>query len=478
MASSYRTACFLVLLLVAAFAASVDAADRTSIPVGAAKIDVTRRGPVVLAGYGSRATEHEGIDTRLWARAMVLGDKQPVALVVLDSCGVPRKVVARLAERLAQHGIPQDRLVVAATHTHNAPTLVGYATVLWSGRTTAEQDRHIEQYTAYVIERMESAVVTALASREPLYLEWAQGRATFGGNRRVLNDGKWAGFGFQRDGPVDHSLPVLAARDAADTVKAVWANYACHCTTVGARNRVGGGWAGFANEWIEERFPHAVSLMTSGCGADVGPQPSGSLGLAEQHGRTVADEVNRLLAGNTTRLSHDIDVASRQIRLPLTAPPSREHWEQQLRDGGFAGELAKRVLAKLDRTGSIPTHVDYPLSVWTFGDDLAIVFLAGEVVVDYSVRLNRELDRSRLWISTLANAMPGYIPSQRILAEGGYEADFSQVYYAQPSRYAPQIEDVLVTAVKNLVGRRFAAGANQKPAPFHRIPTDDTVAVP
>ena len=43
--------------------------------IGVAKVDVTPKGPVVLAGYGGRTTEHEGIDTKLWARAMVMGNK-------------------------------------------------------------------------------------------------------------------------------------------------------------------------------------------------------------------------------------------------------------------------------------------------------------------------------------------------------------------------------------------------------------------
>jgi hypothetical protein len=323
---------------------------------------------------------------------------------------------------------------------------------------------------------MESAVSAALKAREPMQLEWAQGRVTFGGNRRVLKDGKWAGFGFQRNSPVDHSLPVLAARDAAGQVRAVWANYACHCTTVGSVNRVGGDWAGFANASMEKEFPNAVSLMTIGCGADIGPQPSGSLQIAEQHGRSVAAEVKKLLSEQTKQLLAEPKVTSRRIKLPLVEPPPRQYWEEQLRRGGFQQQLAKMILGKLGQSGSIAREVDYPLSVWTFGDDLAMVFLAGEVVVDYSVRLNRELDWSRLWISAWANEMPGYIPSRRVLEEGGYEAEFSQVYYAQPGRYAAEIEDILVTAVKEVVGDRFAALEDQQPAPFHRLPSGESQA--
>ncbi len=433
------------------------AANSPNIPIGVAKVDVTPTVPVLLGGYGNRTQEYEGIDEKLWARALVIGEEKPVAVVVLDNCGVPRTAVDRLAARLIQHRITRDRLVVAATHTHTAPTLVDYAPIVWQGRTTPEQDRQTQAYTDFAISQMEKAIVDALANREPMSLEWAQGRVGFGGNRRMLSDNRWTGFGHQLDGPVDHSLPVLAARDAQGTVRAIWANYACHCTTIGARNFVGGDWAGYANAGIESLFPEAVSLMTIGCGADIGPQPSGELQMARQHGQSIADEVQRLLSEKMIPLRRPPTTDSRHIQLPLQPIPSRKHWESELQKPGFHGQLAKLLLKRLDETGTLASEVDYPLSVWRFGDDLAMVFLAGEVVVDYSVRLKHELDFKRLWITAWANGMPGYIPSRRILAEGGYEAEFSQVYYAQPGVYAPQVEEILVEAVKELVGGAHVA---------------------
>ena len=68
--------------------------------VGAAKIDVTPLNPVVLAGYGSRTKEFEGIDTRLWARCLVIGKTTPVVIVALDNAGVPAEIRARLLARL------------------------------------------------------------------------------------------------------------------------------------------------------------------------------------------------------------------------------------------------------------------------------------------------------------------------------------------------------------------------------------------
>ncbi len=96
---------------------------------------------------------------------------------------------------------------------------------------------------------------------------------------------------------------------------------------------------------------------------------------------------------------------------------------------------------------------------------MAIVFLAGEVVVDYSVRLKKGLDWRRLWLNGWCNDVPSYIPSRRVLAEGGYEADFSQVYYALPGPYAPELEDQIVQQVTSLVGPSYANNQPGRPAP-------------
>ena len=441
--------------------------------VGAAKIDVTPTHPVVLAGYGGRQGEHTAVDTPLWARALVIGDAKPVAIVTLDNCGVPAAVRQQVLERLAGHGMTSDRLVISCTHTHNAPNLKGYASILWAGRLDEEQQNHVAQYTAFVIEKMAAAVIAALKRREPMTLAWGRGRLTFGGNRRVLNNGQWAGFGFQRNGPVDHSLPLLVARDRQEKIRAVWANYACHCTTAGSANRINGDWAGFAGAALDREFPESVGLVSIGCGADVGPQPSGSLDLARQHGESLATEAARVISDGLTSLKQPPVATSARLQLPIDAPQSREFWDEQLRQGGFHNQLAQVMISRLQGAGEIPRQVNYPLTVWKFGDELMMVFMAGEVCVDYSVLLNAKLDWRRLWLTAWSNDMPGYIPSRRVLEEGGYEAEFSQVYYAQPGRYLPEIQDVVIEGVDALAGPTFRAADGQEPPDFHRLPSGE-----
>ena len=86
--------------------------------------------------------------------------------------------------------------------------------------------------------------------------------------------------------------------------------------------------------------------------------------------------------------------------------PTRAQWEEKAKRTDAIGHHARVTLEKLDRKETLLTKIEYPIQTWSFGDTLAMVFLSGEVVVDYSLRLKKELDGQRLWINAYANAAP------------------------------------------------------------------------
>ena len=118
---------------------------------------------------------------------------------------------------------------------------------------------------------------------------------------------------------------------------------------------------------------------------------------------------------------------------------------------------AKVQLAQLDAGKKLATEVTYPVQTWKFGNTLAMVFLPGEVVVDYSLRLKKELDSTRLWINAYSNDAPAYIPSERILKEGGYEGGGAMIYYNLPAPFAAGLEDKIVAAVHAQLDDNFKA---------------------
>lgn len=104
-------------------------------------------------------------------------------------------------------------------------------------------------------------------------------------------------------------------------------------------------------------------------------------------------------------------------------------------------------LREIDAGRPLSPTYPYPVGEWKLGDDIQWIFLGGEVVVDYAVRLKRERRGSKTWVVGYANDVMAYIPSRRVLQEGGYEGGGAMVYYGLPTIWAPEVEQLIVDAV-------------------------------
>ncbi len=440
---------------------AMSAKDNT-IPVGVAQVDITPDYPIRLSGYGSRRTESEGIIQRLSAKALAIGDdaEEPVVMITVENCGLPDELSEEVSERIKQKtGISRARFVACFSHTHSAPCLTNAAPFIFGSDIPPDQQEKIDRYTRQLAAWMESVALQALDNREPCQLAWNVGELRFAKNRRT------------EGGPVDYSLPMIRVTDTAGNLRAVWASYACHCTTLaGSDNHICGDWAGYAQEAIQDANPGVTALITIGCGADANPasrmmpMPDGQsevfmtrLAYAKEHGQTLAHEVQRLLQNELIPLSNVPTASFERVNLPFDTLPTLAEWQARAAEGGAIGYHAQKHLEQLQTGQAVRTEISYPIQVWTFGDELAVVFLASEVVVDYSLRLKRELDAARLWIGAYANAFPGYIPSERVLAEGGYEGGGAMLYFGQPTHFAPGVEQLVIDTVHRLLPSGFLA---------------------
>ena len=104
-------------------------------------------------------------------------------------------------------------------------------------------------------------------------------------------------------------------------------------------------------------------------------------------------------------------------------------------------------------TGRLPASQAEPVQVWTFGPDLTLVALGGEVVVDYAVRLAREFPDRRIWVAGYSNDVFGYVPSRRVLREGGYEGGDAMIYYGRPGPFTEDVEEIIVRECHRLMRR-------------------------
>jgi hypothetical protein len=436
---------------------AADSTPPNAMEVGVAQVDITPDYPVRLHGFGGRRAESEGVTQRIWAKALAIGDPQlgPAVLITADNLGVSDEITRTIAERLAgKVGLKRERLSITASHSHTAPMLKGVAPTIFGTEIPSEHQAHIDRYTREFTDKLEQAALAAIRDIRPGRLFWGMGLAKFAINRRTAG------------GPVDHDLPVLVVRDPGEQVRAIYFSYACHCVTL-SHNKISGDWLGYALEQVQAKFPGAVALASVGCGADSNPR-SGVTGakveIASEQGQQIATEVARLLNGRLTLLTNRPQTRLARIELPFAPARTRAEWEARARSKDAVGHQARVSLARLDQGQSLPTQIDYPVQTWLFGDQLAMVFLPGEVVVDYSLRLKRELARERIWVNAYANDSPCYIPSERVLQEGGYEGGDAMIYYDQPQKLAPGLEQKIVDAVRAQIPKSYVKSAAASPA--------------
>ncbi len=147
-----------------------------------------------------------------------------------------------------------------------------------------------------------------------------------------------------------------------------------------------------------------------------------------------------------------------EIPLPLNEPPSRADLVAQTGRGRETDKYnAATQLARLDRGESLLRQIDYPIQTWTFGDSFCMNFLAGEVCVDYALRLKSLFDHERFWLNAYSNDFCSYIPSERLVREGGYGGGSEVPYFALPSTLKSGLEQLIVDEVLRQVPDSFLA---------------------
>jgi hypothetical protein len=216
-----------------------------------------------------------------------------------------------------------------------------------------------------------------------------------------------------------------------------------------------GDYPGFAQIELEKTHPGAIALFWAGCGADQNPLPRRKVELAQKYGKQLADSVEAVLATKMQPLAGSWSGVYREVDLPYHEVPSREKLVQDTMNANkFEANRAKHLLKELEAKGSLRGQYPYPIQVWRLGGEVTWVTLGGEVVVDYALRLKKDLTPGKTWVMGYANDVMAYIPSLRVLKEGGYEGGGAMIYYGLPSIWSTRVEELIIENVKQLAKSR------------------------
>lgn len=460
--------------------ASIQAQEEASASVensgwkaGTAKTVITPPEDMWMAGYAARDKPSEGKLHDLWAKAMALQDAggNRILLITTDIIGVDRDLSVSICNRLGEvYGLSRKNIVLSCSHTHSGP-VINHNLALAYPPFDESQVKQIENNRSFISEQIIAVAGRAINNLEPVRLSSGVGIARFAVNRR---ENRWNDemlYSPDLKGPSDHVVQVIRVSDPTDLPVALLFGYSCHATTL-MINQWSGDYPGFAQIELEKSYPGLTAMFFAGFGADQNPMPRREISLAEQYGKELAIAVEQVIKQPMRQLTPSIQTIYNEIELELSSPPTAEELENILDDGA---DWEKRWAALMkEKTASgerFPlSYPNYPIQSWQLGEQ-SLVVLGGEVVVDYAFALRDTLGTD-LMLMGYANDVMTYIPSERILSEGGYEGKTAMWVYGHHGTWLPGIEEKIVNEVVRQVkqirdGEPVEIGKQVQTGSFH-----------
>lgn len=390
--------------------------DDNDLKAGIGVVDITPTESVILAG-SPEARGSEGIDTRLYVRALVLsmGDKT-LAIITLDTLKYPANLVLQAQQMIEEKtGIPAKNIIITASHTHSAP--------LWT------------YYSDQLVSPIAKSVVLAQQNLSSSKIAIGSGVAQgISQNRRVIKDGSaWNRWvlpaeeynKYLEEGPADPEFKILAIFDKVGNIKAVVHNFACHATNTLSR-LVSADFPGDVANYLQKKLGSQVTTFyLTGPSGDVNPIPNSS----QQHfanilGEQIVQTLSKLEPINEPTL----EIINRELM--VTGRPNPIFAESEIALKWPSTLEMFRSSFKQTLSKSPQKH---PLSITgiKIGNDFAIISSPDELFN----RIGMNIKNLSPFINTMVigqtNGAVGYIPTLNSFNNGGYETWFGEHSYLQ-----------------------------------------------
>jgi len=420
--------------------------------VGVARIPITPEIPVWLTGDVSRNKPSTEILHDLWAKALVIeeNEKSRIIIVTTDIIGLSRNISEKVTQRVIKmYGIDRSQLILNSSHNHSGPIIWPVLSITYN-LNNADQQAAI-QYSEKLADDIVSVIDMAINNLTMMQLSIGHGSVSFAINRRESTD-KGVIIGINPDGPVDHDVPVLKISDLNGKLRAVLFGYACHNAT-SSTYMVNGDYAGFAQIELEKSNPDVIAMFLSGCGGDQVPFPRGigiTTILASQFGRSLANAVQKALESKLLPVRPPIQTHFTITNLEFT-PFNPKIFRKELSSSDIYKQKRARLMLESYKQGREIKTIPYSVQAVRFNNDFTILALSDEVVIDYSLTLKKKYPQENMFVAAYCNEVRCYIPSRRVLAEGGYEPETSMIYYGLPGPFADNIEDKILHAVDQVM---------------------------
>ena len=415
--------------------------------IGTGRTVITPNEPTWMAGYSSRTSPSEGKLHDLWAKALLLEDARGnrSLLITMDILGVSKDFSDELRNLInRKYNLNNSQIILSSSHTHSGPVISRALQYIYP---MTEQDwKVVDKYTEQLKEKLVELVDQAIKNLQPAHIYTQNGITRFQVNRRNNRENSITPT-TELKGPNDYAVPVIKIESPDKQLLAVVFGYACHPTTLSI-NMFSGDYAGFAQLELEKRYPGVTAMFFQGAGADQNPLPRRTVPLAIQYGKQLAATVERVLSEEMPQQESNLITRYSEIDLLIDDPLPTEELQVIAKGSDYQARWAKGIISELKTKGHLIKSYPFPVGYWQIGQQKLFI-LGGESVIAYSVKLKQTYGE-QIFVMSYANDVMGYIPSEVILEEGGYEGDTSQRVYGLPSKWSKSVESKIISELKNI----------------------------
>jgi len=444
---------------------------------GAAAVQITPlRLPVSMTG-GFQDRSATKVHDQLHARCLVLDDGGTrIAIVICDSCLITREIYDESKTRAAQlTGIPVNRILTAATHTHTAPTVVPLA-----------QCRPDPDYVRYLTRQITRAIVDASSRLSPARVGWGVAQVPEEvGNRRWfvkpealkpnpfgrtddqvrMNPPRGTGLLIRAAGPVDPAVTFLSVQDASGRPLSLLANYGLHYVGGIPPGELSADYFGeFARQMADrlQAGSRFVGIMSNGASGDVNnyrfpdARPrSAPFARVRAVASRVADRVAAAHARTDFATAVELRMSEVTLNSGIRRPDAAQvkYAEKLLAGAADPDRLTMdEVYARETiRFSEAEPSVQLKLQAIAIGD-MAIVAIPCEVFAGIGLEIKRRSPFPVTCIIGLANGYNGYLPSPQQHALGGYETWRSSWSYLE-RKASVRITDAILEQLQTMCPR-------------------------
>jgi len=394
--------------------------------MGVAREDITPKIGSRIFGYSpTQYSESVRDGLTVTALAFQCGEKKTL-MVTATVCEIDTGLARQLKQEIgAKNGIDPDAIIIAATHTHSGPALIGH--IGWG-------DIDYEYYEEIFRPRIIEAADKACAQMQPVLMGVAQGTSLVGINRRELTADNKIVLGQSPWGCFNPVMTVISFKNKEEKIVANIVHYGAHGTAAGVNTAISRDWSGHMTDALDEASG-GITAFFNGPEGDVGPRLSngkttggGDLAYVEEMGKMAAEDAVRIFRSISEYGAADTDASTAVLSLPLKKRISREeairnidkYKDQTINCGRQMLEYYCKTAESYENGYVEEEQRSVEQTIVRIGN-IAFAGFPYELFSEIGMRIDQAEKELNVLSLSNANGDLGYFPTQDQLCRGGYE---------------------------------------------------------